>query len=143
MCSSDLIGGVIPTGVDVRFWVQVFNAAGKKLEVLLDGRPILTKVIEGPTFVTRFDQTPKLRGVYRVRIIGPAEPGKKGFGPLEVYATTSPIYAMNITPALIQQLLQKNPDMDMSKFNVKINVDRTPEVKDLNENAKPIVQPAK
>jgi len=135
------IGGVIPTGPKTRFEVSVFHANGKKVQVLLNGRPIITKKIEGETFVTRFEQAPATYSVYRVRVIGPAPSGQRGFGPIEVHALTSPIYAMNITRELVNRLLEKNPDLDRNLFILPVNVDRSPEITDLPENARPLIAP--
>lgn len=129
------IGGVVPLNLDVRFEVVVYKAAGKKLEVLFNGRPIITKTIEGETFVQRFLQHPTGSGAYRVRVVGPAADPKSGFGPLETYAMTSPIYAQNITT----ELLWRNPKLDVNKAWVEIKPGEIPQVT-LPENLPPTIQ---
>jgi len=127
------IGGVVPLHVDVLFEVGATKSAGKKIEVLLNGRPILTKIIEGDAFVQRFIQHPEVPSVYRARVIGPAENPKEGVGALDVYAMTSPIYAQDI----IQELLWRQPGIDLDKLWVRIEPDRTPEVH-LPEHVPPV-----
>mgnify|MGYP006278667463 CR=1 FL=1 len=46
------IGGIVPTGVETVFQAGVKGAAGGKLQVVQDGRVILSKTIEGDTFMT-------------------------------------------------------------------------------------------
>ena len=110
------IGGVIPLNVDVTFEVIVNNAVGKKLQVLENGRPIRTVPINNKDTGIRFKRTPTGDAAYRVRVIGSADPKEKGFGPLEVFAMTSPIYARDIT----RDLLMRNPNFDPAKSWVRI-----------------------
>ena len=93
------IGGMIPLGVPTDFEVLVSGARGKKLQVLLDGRPIISKVIEEDNWLTRFTQMPEQYARYQVRIVD--IPQERGFGPLEVYALTSPIYAHDVFPVFV------------------------------------------
>ncbi len=102
------IGGIVPLGIDIRFEAIVANAKGKKLEVLFNGRPIVTKIIESDNFTVRFTDKPTRSGAYRLRIIGPPE-NTKGFGDIEVYAMTSPIYAQDITPEILWRLPKFDP----------------------------------
>lgn len=118
------IGGVVPLGIEVRFEVGVIGAEGKKLQVLLNGYPILSKIIEGPAFVHRFDQLPKEYSVYRVAVTAPAASTKKGFGPTEVYALSSPIYAQDLT----DELVWRNPKIKPEDAWIRIKPDTTPEV---------------
>ena len=129
------IGGVVPLNLDVRFEIVVRNAAGKKLEVLFNGRPIVTKIIEGNTFMQRFIQHPTASGAYRVRVVGPAEDPNTGFGPLETYAMSSPIYAQNIT----SELLWRNPNLDPKNTWIEIKPGEIQEVQ-LPENIAPLNQ---
>ncbi|MBI2435895.1 MAG: CehA/McbA family metallohydrolase [Candidatus Hydrogenedentes bacterium] len=118
------IGGAVPFDVEVRFDVGVLQAQGKKLEVLLNGHPIVAKIIESDPFVTSFQQHPMSYGVYRVRVIEPPQDLREGFGHLEVLAMTSPIYAQNIA----QEILWQFPNLDPSKTWVRVPADDTPEV---------------
>lgn len=102
------IGGIVPLGIDVRFEAIVADAMGKKLEVLFNGRPIVTKIIESDNFIVRFTDKPIRSGAYRLRVIGPPE-NSKGFGDIEVYAMTSPIYAQDITPEILWRLPKFDP----------------------------------
>jgi hypothetical protein len=113
------LGGVVPLGVDVEFEVRVSGAQGKKLQVILNGEPILTKVIEGDGFVHRFKEFPKGYSIYRVRIVGSPPDGEKGFGPLEVYALTSPIYAQDIT----RELVLRHPELNLGDKWIKVTPD--------------------
>ena len=110
------IGGVVPLNVEVTFEVVVNNAVGKKLQVLENGRPIRTVPINNKDTGIRFKRMTTTDAAYRVRVIGAADPKQKGFGPLEVYAMTSPIYARDIT----RELLMRNPNFDPSKSWVRI-----------------------
>jgi len=109
------IGGIVPLGIDIRFEAIAMNAKGKKLEVLFNGRPIVAKIIESDNFTVRFTDKPNRSGAYRLRVIGPPE-NTKGFGDVEVYAMTSPIYAQDITP----ELLWKLPKFDPKKAWIEI-----------------------
>lgn len=110
------IGGVVPLDLDIRFEAIVTNAKGKKLEVLFNGRPIVIKIIESDNFTLRFTDKPVRSGAYRLRVIGPPEQPSKGFGDVEVYAMTSPIYAQNITSALLWRI----PNFDPKKAWIEI-----------------------
>ncbi|MCK5861809.1 MAG: CehA/McbA family metallohydrolase [Candidatus Hydrogenedentes bacterium] len=110
------IGGIIPLNVEVSFEVVVHDAVGKKLQVIENGRPIRTIPINAKETAIRFKRFPTSEAAYRVRVIGAADPKARGFGPLEVYAMSSPIYARDIT----QELLMRNPDFDPSKSWVRL-----------------------
>ncbi len=116
------IGGVVPLNVDVSFVAAVQHAIGKKLQVLENGRPIRTVPINGEDIAIRFTRHPTIYSTYRIRVIGPADPKKNGFGPLEVYALSSPIYAQEIT----QELLWRNPNLDPKKTWVKLQTGQIP-----------------
>ncbi len=135
--SADVnIGGMIPLDVDTMFNLTVEGGEGMKLEVLLNGRPILTKVIESQSFGQRFLQHPTHYGVYRARVVGAAKKPGEGFGPLEVHAMTSPIYAEDIT----QELLWRIPDLDVDKTWIKLKPSTAQEV-NLPEHLPPLIQP--
>lgn len=106
------IGGTIPLEMETVFEVNISGAAGKKMQVLQNGRTIISKVIEGDNFVFRFPQRPKSNCYYRVRVTAPADP-KTGFGPLEVLAMTGPIYAQDI----IQGLFWQDPNLYLDEKN--------------------------
>lgn len=109
------IGGVIPINVEVAFEVAVKNALGMKLQVIENGRPIRTIPINSKDTGIRFKRMITSEASYRVRIIKPTAPGN-GFGPIEVHALTSPIYARDIT----QELLWRNPNFDPDQSWVRI-----------------------
>lgn len=129
--SGVTIGGALPVNSHILFEVEITNAVGKKMQVLLNGRPIYTKVIEGSTFKTRFPQNPTSYSVYRVRVIG--EPTEPGHGTLDVLAMSSPIYAQDIT----QEILRRFPNLDVSKTWLRIPVDEIQEV-ELPEHMAPM-----
>lgn len=91
------MGGIVPLRVDTAFEVGVRGAMGKKLQVLLNGYPMFTKVIESDPFAHRFTHHPKEDSQFRVRIISGSEDPKEGFGRLDVHAMSSPIYAQDVT----------------------------------------------
>ena len=110
------IGGVIPLNVEVTFEVAVRDAVGKKLQVIENGRPIRTIPINAKDTGVRFKRLPTTEAAFRVRVISPAAPRSQGFGPLEVHAITSPIYARDITA----ELLWRNPNFDPDQSWVRI-----------------------
>ena len=88
------LGGIIPLGVPTLFIVQVENAKGKEVQILLNGHPQISKTIEADPFTLQFEQTPENYSEFRVRVTG--VPTKAGFGPVDVLAMSSPIYAQEI-----------------------------------------------
>lgn len=110
------IGGVIPTGMETMFQVGVKDAHGGKLQVLQDGRPILSKTIESDSFMTRFPITPTTYSVFRVRVMAASTPTGPGLEIPEVLAMSSPIYAQDITRELLQQV----PNLDVDKMWVRL-----------------------
>jgi hypothetical protein len=132
------IGGVVPLNVDVAFVAAVQNAVGKKLQVLENGRPIRTVPINADDVAIRFTRHPTIYSTYRIRVIGPADPKSKGFGPIEVYAMSSPIYAQDITQEL---LWRNNPNLDPKKTWVKLQTQQQPVEIDLPENQAPAKVP--
>ncbi|MBW7863859.1 MAG: CehA/McbA family metallohydrolase [Candidatus Hydrogenedens sp.] len=131
------MGGVVPLNVETVFDAAVLNALGKKLQVLENGRPIRTVPINDNNTAIRFRRKPTTYSTYRLRVIGPADPKAKGFGPIEVYAVSSPIYAQDIT----QELLWRNPNLDPDKTWVRIQSEDVMEV-ELPENVPPMTAPA-
>jgi hypothetical protein len=104
-----IIGGVVPLFVETSFEVGVEGALGKKVEVLLDGKPIITKKIEDNSFGLRFKQKPDVYSVYRIRVVEPAT-GRE-FAPLDVLAESSPIYAQEMyfgDPSKMRIRIKKN-----------------------------------
>lgn len=112
------IGGVVPINVDTMFEVLVENGEGLKLQVVRDGETILSKVIEGKGFGQRFIQHPTQPAAFRVRVVGEAENEKEGFGPIDVYAQTSPIYAQDIALEVLY-----NADVDVNNYMLKVHGD--------------------
>lgn len=88
------MGEIIPVGKVTDFYVTVRNAKGKKVEVLLDGSPIISRTIESNNYALRFTRTPDRYSIYRVQVID--SPSEKGFGLVKVLAMSSPIYAQEI-----------------------------------------------
>jgi hypothetical protein len=88
------IGGTVPIGVPTTFEVAVDGAQGKEVQILLNGRPLISKTIESNGFVIQFEDTPANYAVYRARVIG--KPEVVRFGNTELYAMTSPIYAQDL-----------------------------------------------
>ncbi len=127
------IGGVVPLNVDISFVAGVQNAIGKKLQVLENGRPIRTVPINADDVAIRFTRHPTIYSSYRIRVIGTADPKKNGFGSIEVYALSSPIYAQDIT----QELLWRNPNLDLKKTWVKLQTKEAPVDVDVSQSAPP------
>jgi len=105
------IGGIVPLNIPISFEATVDGAKTGEIQILLNGRPLISKKIEGNPFTVRFDHTPQNYSVYRVRVI--AAPGKKdaGFGPFEMLAMSSPIYAQDvkIKDPKIEKYLKEHP----------------------------------
>ncbi len=97
------IGGVVPLHKDVLFQATVFKGEGKKLQILENGRPILSRLIDGPNFNAQFHYRPELHGIFRARVIERAEPNDGGFGAVNILAMTSPIYAQDITLDVVRE----------------------------------------
>jgi hypothetical protein len=128
------IGGVVPLRVDFTLIVGVVNALGKKVELLHNGRPIITKIIEDNHFVIRVPQNVDSYSVYRVRVFGPADKSKGALGDVEVLAMTSPIYAQDLT----DELMMRNPSLDPENTWIRLQQDVIPEVS-LPEHLPPAV----
>lgn len=88
------IGGAVPVGVSTNLLVSVVGGKGKKVEVLSNGLPILSKIIEEDDFTVRIPQHPSTYAAYRARVID--APVGVRFGGVKVLAMTSPIYAEGI-----------------------------------------------
>lgn len=132
------IGGIIPLNAEVSFEVAVENALGMKLQVIENGRPIRTVPINGKNTGIRFKRMPTVEAAFRVRVISPADPKDRGFGPLKVHAITSPIYARDITA----ELLWRNPNFDPDKSWVRIQSDEMVDIDTvLPETAPPALAP--
>lgn len=114
------MGGIVPLNVESTFQAGAKGAQGMKLQVLLNGYPLFTKVIESDPFVHQFKFTPKESGAFRVRIISPVEDpkAKDQFGRVTVHAMSSPIYAQDIT-AEAMAYLGYSPDKAWIKVDEK------------------------
>lgn len=89
-----VMGGTIPLNAKTRLYVTVPNGKGKRLEILENGRTIVSKLIDTDDYNHIIDVSPASYSVYRARVVD--TPTEKGFGPLEVLALTSPIYAQEM-----------------------------------------------
>jgi hypothetical protein len=116
------MGGAVPLGVDVGFYMLVTSAAGCKVELLRNGHAIMRKMVEGDTFSASFTEKTDYKAVYRVRVIRQPESGAKGYGPVEVVALSSPIYADDIAG----DLLMTGP-VDLNKTWVRLDSQYTDE----------------
>jgi hypothetical protein len=110
------MGGAVPLGVDVGFYMLVTGAAGCKVELLRNGHAIMLKTVEGDTFSASLTEKMEYKAVYRLRVIRQPESGAKGYGPVEVMALSSPIYADDIGG----ELLMTGP-VDLNKTWVKLD----------------------
>jgi len=95
------VGGAIPLYAQSRLHVSVEGGLGAKLEILRNGYPIVTKTIESNTFTHLVPVEPEYLSVFRARVVDTAQ--NDGFGPLEMLAMTSPIYALDITKQIVEQ----------------------------------------
>ncbi len=87
------IGGIIPVNRTSRLVVGVEGARGARMDILLNGYPIRSRPIEADKLYYSMEQLPETVAVYRVRIVKTAE--EYGFGPTELLAMSSPIYAQS------------------------------------------------
>lgn len=113
------MGGAVPLGVDVGFYILVTGAAGAKAQLLRNGHPIMTESIDSNTYSVNFLQTTDFQAAYRVRVIRQPDNPNKGYGPVEVLAMSSPIYADDIG----RELLWTGP-VDQSKTWVELKEDK-------------------
>lgn len=88
------LGGIIPLNTPVKLEAWVEGAKGAEIQILLNGYPLLSKKVESDAFAVRIDHKPTSYSVYRARVTTKA--AQLGFGPVEVLAMTSPIYAKDI-----------------------------------------------
>ncbi len=96
------VGGAVPLKVDVAFNVIVYGAAGAKVELLRDGHQVIIKTVDSNQFGFVFNQVTDYSSAYRVRVIRQPEKPEKGYGPVEVLALSSPIYAADISLDLLR-----------------------------------------
>lgn len=89
-------GGVVPLGMEVDFIFTVERGRGLKAQLLENGIPIRTIDIPADRASFAVNRQPEGYSVYRVRVIGPASGA--GYGPNEMHALTSPIYAQAVLP---------------------------------------------
>jgi hypothetical protein len=82
----------------------------------------MRKMVEGDTFSASFTEKTDYKAVYRVRVIRQPESGAKGYGPVEVVALSSPIYADDIAG----DLLMTGP-VDLNKTWVRLDSQYTDE----------------
>lgn len=116
------VGGAVPLGIEVTFHVTVYRADGAKVQLYRDGHPILTKVVETDRYTFAYPHKTDFPSVYRVRVIDqPRNPGS-GYGPVEVLAMSSPIYAADIGT----ELLMTGP-VDMNKTWIRLDSKYTPD----------------
>lgn len=125
------IGGLFPIGATAKFSATVQHAKGMDLEVLLNGVTFIRRTVEGEEFTIQFEHTPDTYSTYRVRVINPHP--AKGIGPVEVLATSSPIYA--------DRLEIKNGEMEkLRKKRLKQQMD-APEIKNLPDASQNTITP--
>jgi hypothetical protein len=88
-------GGMVPINVKSAFSVGVEGGEGARVEILFNGYPVKSHVIpnkaEAHRFLYKIHDTPGAVGAYRVRVTAP--PKVKGYGPSEVLAMSSAIFA--------------------------------------------------
>ncbi|MBI2424944.1 MAG: hypothetical protein HYV27_19110 [Candidatus Hydrogenedentes bacterium] len=113
------IGGVVPLNIDIKFYAEVRNAIGKKLEIIRDGHPVMSRIVERSPYAIEMKERPTYKSIYRLRVVGAPANAKAGHGPIEVFAMSSPIYAEDIT----QELLLQNPNIDPNKTWIKLESD--------------------
>ena len=106
-------GGVVPLGMETDFIVQVEGGRGFQAQLLENGVPIRTIDIESNSQGFVVGRLPTGYSVYRARIIGP--PKTPGYGPNELYAASSPIYAQTIVPY--------DPELGPDAFWLRIDPD--------------------
>jgi hypothetical protein len=110
------MGGVIPIGVESTLQFRVKNAQGKKVQLLVNGHPAITRIIkpkrEDGWFGVVADFTPTGHTVYRVRVID--TPDKPGFGAVDVLAMSSPIYTAKMIEVDSEGRLTEDMIIDLS-----------------------------
>ena len=114
------MGGAVPLNVEVGFYILVTGATGGKVQVLRNGHPIMTEIIRENVYSKNLIQTTDYPAVYRVRVIRQPDNLASGYGPVDVLALSSPIYAADIGT----ELLRTGP-VDLSKTWVHLDKDKT------------------
>ncbi len=135
------IGGMVPTGVPCRFEIIVQDAVGKKVQLLQDGRPLISKIIEEKNFGLRVPLTPDSKSAFRVQVLGEPENSKSGHGLTEIYALTSPIYSRDLTREMIQLRADLDPNLSINDFGIRVEPDNGYEIA-LPENLPPHSAPS-
>lgn len=116
------MGGAVPLGVNVGFYMLVTGASGCKVELLRNGHAVLRKTVDGDTFSASYTEKTDFKAVYRLRVLRQPENDAKGYGPVEVMALSSPIYADDIAG----ELLMTGP-VDLNKTWVRLESEYTEE----------------
>jgi hypothetical protein len=88
------IGDTLPLGRPVRFMVNLWNAKGKRVEVLRDGQSTRSAIVNVDPFAWGFEETMEVPCFYQVRVV--QQPDVEGFGFLDVLALSSPIYVEGV-----------------------------------------------
>jgi len=116
------VGGAVPLRIEVAFHVTVFNAQGAKVQLLRDGYPVLTQVVDSNRFSFASPQQTEYQSSYRVRVIRQPDNPNKGYGPVEVLALSAPIYSDDIA----SELLLTGP-VDIDKTWIRLDSEFTKE----------------
>jgi len=87
------MGGIIPINRSSRLIIGIEGAKGARMDILLNGYPIRSRPIDTDKLFYSTTQQPDAFAVYRVRIVRAAQ--EPGYGPTELLAMSSPIYAQS------------------------------------------------
>jgi hypothetical protein len=109
-----MVGGSVPVGVPVRFEAVVYNAKGKKLQMLRNGVPEGSLWVDSDNYAWSYMRVPDGYSAFRARIVDTVEDHRNEYGHLKVLAMTSPIYADNILPQIV------GPNLDPDLFRLRI-----------------------
>jgi hypothetical protein len=108
-------GGVVPLGMETDFIFHVEGGRGLKVQLLENGIPIRTIEMKTNREGYAVNRKPTGYSVYRVRVFGP-DTGE-GFGPNDMYAISSPIYAQTVLPY--------DPELGPDAFWLRLDPDAT------------------
>ena len=87
------VGSIIPINRTSRLIVRIRNAKGARMDILRNGLPIRSRPIKSNEDFFSMREKPETLAVYRVRIVETAT--EFGFGPTQLLAMSSPIYAQS------------------------------------------------
>ncbi len=121
------IGGVVPLNVDITLEMHVVGGKGLKLQLLENGDTVSSFKIEKNSIEFWVKRRPDTPAAYRIQVVGAPKSVKRGYGPLEVHAISSPIYARDLNRRAVERE-QKEELRSLMELYLRINPDMPAQV---------------